>query len=558
MAKKNKNALPEIDKKTRKALTETKVNIHDGWADDVPLVYDKDGWKPDEADLVMVDINNGQEPPKKKVRRQKHVKYDDKPKPVVAPAKQESKKRTPSHVTIVVPNQETDDADDNKETNEVSLVNSVADEVKDEKKPVIELAEPKEPVKEEKVKAPKKTKQHAKVIIELPKTVTESEKEEDKPSAEELARIIEEDSTVKKKGKVHPFRLFLIIWLGVLAITIGVLLSQFYNFLERYEAAYEASRPALNMDSLIAEFYELDMDTIYNLMTVKPETNAFETEENVKNYMYGLLENKYFKYAETPYSSRELPEYYVYADGYIVAKVELRKVVGNSLEYGFPIWYISNFEFYTDAQYSVRVEMPSNYSLSVNGILMSDEYAYETGIEIDDKVYFENYIADFPTRSKYYVNGFYEEPSLYAISCFGTNCDINWNMERGIYEVPFAQPDDAEEIMEYAISVVTDYAFFMSQDADDNALDGYFPEGEELLNMLKASTSRQFFTRHSSTYMENETVNEFTMYTPECVYIGISMDQHIYMWSGDEIIPIIGNFCYVKIDGEWKVCAIKY
>ena len=173
-------------------------------------------------------------------------------------------------------------------------------------------------------------------------------------------------------------------------------------------------------------------------------------------------------------------------------------------------------------------------------------------------MYFQNYITDFPTLEKFYCTGFYEEPSLYATNIFGTQADIVWNMDRGIYEVPFSLPDDYEEIAEYATQVVTDYAFFISQDAGDNALDKYFPEGEELLNMIKASTSRQFFAHHSETHMENIQLNDFIMYTPDCVFIGITMDQVLKMWSGDEVVPINGNFCYVKIDGEWKVCAIKY
>ncbi len=538
MAKKKTNK-PEIDNKTRKALTETKVNINDGWADDVPIVYNTDKWMPEDADLTMVKIDALEG---KHHRRVKHTALDkaespDNPKPVVPVKKTSSKpvlkdesdsKPIPA-IPVAASKKKADIAKDQEAlagqlTTSLELI-SLEDEAKK---------------LEEKAKKEKKKK--------LAKEI--------KP--EEIEKFLEAEGRVQKKNKIHPFRMFMIIWLGILAITISVLLGRFYNFLENYEAVYQASRPYHNMDELLTHFYNLDVNELYNLMTVKPVTNEFETEENVKHYMQTLLEDKMFTYYETQASSKELPEYFVAADGYVVAKVALRKVVGETLEYSFPKWYISSFELYSDAQYSVRIEIPSNYSISINGISVSDEYAYETGIEIDDEKYFQNYITDFPTLEKYYCTGFYEEPSLYATNFFGTQADIVWNMDRGIYEVPFSLPDDYEEIAEYATQVVTDYAFFISQDAGDDALDKYFPEGEELLKMIKASTSRQFFTHHSETHMENIQLNDFIMYTPDCVYVGITMDQHLKIWSGDEVVPINGNFCYVKIDGEWKVCAIKY
>jgi len=453
MSKKKKNVI-EIDDKTRKALTETKVNIDDGWADDVPLVYPEGSWKPDDTELTIIDIG-------------------------------------------------TENAS--------------------------EASSPEE------------------------QTATDSAE-----SVHDISKIIEEDSTVKPKGKIKPFRLFMVIWLGTLSIVMGVLLAKFYNFLDRYEQAYQASRPYHNMDALISDFYLLDMDVIYNLMTVKPETNPFETEENVKNYMRGLLEGKQFTYTETSASTREQPQYYIMADGYIVAKVDLRKELGNENEYGFPVWYISFFEFYTDAQYSVRLEKPSNYAVSINGIRLTDDYLYESGIAIDDMAYFDAYIENFPELGKYYCNGFYEEPSLSALDFSANEVTIYWNPTRGIYEIPFQEPPGCEDLKEYAVEAVSQYAYFISQDAPDDALDNYFPEGEELLDMIKASTSRQYFTKHTDTYIDNAEVTELIMYTPNCVYIGVTLDQHLECWSGDEVINVIGNFCYVKIDDEWKICAIKY
>lgn len=56
--KRIKNTSTKIDKKTADKLVSTKVNINDGWADDVDLVYPEDSWKPGDAELVMVSLDD--------------------------------------------------------------------------------------------------------------------------------------------------------------------------------------------------------------------------------------------------------------------------------------------------------------------------------------------------------------------------------------------------------------------------------------------------------------------------------------------------------------------
>ena len=247
MAKKKTNK-PEIDNKTRKALTETKVNINDGWADDVPIVYNTDKWMPEDADLTMVKIDALEG---KHHRRVKHTALDkaespDNPKPVV-PVKKTSAKPVLK------------DESDSKPIPAIPVAASKkkADITKDQEALAgqlttsLELISLEDEAKklEEKAKKEKKKK--------LAKEI--------KP--EEIEKFLEAEGRVQKKNKIHPFRMFMIIWLGILAITISVLLGRFYNFLENYEAVYQASRPYHNMDELLTHFYNLDVNT--NMKTVK-------------------------------------------------------------------------------------------------------------------------------------------------------------------------------------------------------------------------------------------------------------------------------------------------
>lgn len=444
--KRIKNANTKIDKKTAEKLVSTKVNINDGWADDVTLVYPEGSWKPDDSELIMVDIDEDE--------RQ---------------AKREAEIR----------------------------------------------------------------------------------------EAEELQRIIQEDSSLGKK-KIQPFRLFMIVWLGLLSICIAIGLHLFYNFLEKYEAAYQASRPVHDMDRLLETFKIMDMDTITNLMTVKPEISEFETEDDLKGYIKSLLLDKELGYLTTSNHLEDFPEYYITADGYILGVVSLRKQPVSTKEYNFPEWYISSLEIYTDAQHSVRVEKPDNYQLLINGMPVDTTYRYEKDIKIGNKqTYFGDRIT-IPTLEKYYVNGLFEKPEITAIDCFGEECEVVWNEARGIYEIPFAKPSNMDELEEYCIQAACDYTNWVSQDAEEDIINKYFETDSELLDMIKAGTSRKYFTRHSNTNIQNIQVLEHVVYNEKAMYASISLDQHMDVWGLDTIVDVQCNFFYLNTDEGWKIISIMY
>lgn len=460
----------KLDKKLADRLVNTKVDINDGWADDVHLLYPEESWKPDDYDLTKVDIDPDEKPLKDKKKASKQG--DDM-----------------SHLS-----------------------------------------------KEEKQKA-----------------LEEKEKEE-------LKKIIKEDST-HKRGIVHPFRLFMILWIGSLIIAIAIGLGYFYKYLEDYEAEYQASRPFHTMDDLMISFDTMDITTIINLMTVTPEINEFEDADNLTGYILSLLSGKEISYTTTANHTEETPEYYVTADGYIVAVVGLKKepmLSSSDKPSRFPKWYISSFEFYTDAQYSVRVEKPTNYTLCINGIAVPDTYRYEGNIAIDDKQDYFGSRVIIPQLEKFYINGFYEKPYLTAISCYGTECEVVWNEQRGIYEIPLAKPDDYEELEDFVIQAACDYTNWVSQDAEEDVINKYFENDSELLKMIKAGTSRKYFTRHTDTNIQNIQVLELTVYNEKAMYASISLDQHMTVWGEETIVPVQCNFYYLKTDDGWKIISIMF
>ena len=383
-------------------------------------------------------------------------------------------------------------------------------------------------------------------VIELSDNETESENEE---APEEVI----------KKPKTHYFRTFLIIWLGTLAIVIAYALGYFYDFLDSYEQAYQASRPFHTMDEVMQYFYDRDMYTIYQMQTVLPVITQFETDDTVKEYMLGLLEDKIISYEKTAYYNDDFPEYHILADGYVVATVALRKSPTDHMDYDFPIWYVSSFEFYTQPLEEFKIEVPENFTVCVNGIELTNEY-FVSRTSPDENHFIEPY-GTLPDIKTFYGNGLYLEPTITVTNSFGTEYMVLPIENTNEYIIPY--PSDcaeAEEMKAFAVDAVTTYANYISNDTPDNALDSYFPSDSILLPLIKANTSRQYYTSHYTPEIQNVEIREFIVYSEDIFYCEVYLEQSMKLsWGGEpEIVPTDGHFYFVRIDGEWKISSISY
>lgn len=433
------------------------VDIHDGWADDVALVYPEGGWKPEEGELTTMNLDASE---------------------------------------------------------------TVSEECS--AKPYL------------------------------------SEHSSDTENIETATEIIQRSQN-SAKPKTHYFRTFLILWLGFLSIAIAFALDYFYDFLDSYETAYQASLPYHTMDSIMQSFYNMDMDAIYKMQTDLPVITKFETEEDVKLYMADLLEDKTLSYEQASNYSEDFPEYRILADGYVVAAVSLRKSKTDHLEYDFPVWYISSFTFYTQPLEYFNIEIPENYTVFVNGIELDNEY-FTSRTSPMENMYVEPY-QTLPDIKTYQGDGLYLAPTVTVVNNFGVEYVVLPEETTGNYIIPFASDcPDADTMKAYAVEVVTTYANYISNDTPANALDPYFPTDSTLLPLIKANTSRQYYTSHRTPEIQNVEIREFTVFNENAFYCEVYLEQSMVIssWQDPEIVPTDGRFYFVKIDGEWKVSAIAY
>lgn len=325
------------------------VNLHDGWADDVSLVYPDESWKPDEEELTQVNID-------------------------------------------------------------VDEINAI---------------------------------------------LAKSEQNNNEDSS----------STTKKRKKklISKFTIFLIVWAISISVIAGILLFSYYDYLTRYEAAYEASRPETVTKSCIDWFISNDVDSIFTAITTLPTLNEFESDIALKTYIAQnnpSVSNNHVEYiySKTKNYTYDIPEYTITAKmdtldvnnshvdttntdatntaatntdissadtTNIDVTLALRKVMNQTDEYGFPKWYISYFSYDFSPRYDVTLIAPENAIIYINSIMVSPDYC--TG----------------KTNGKltYCIKDFYSSPSIVAFESPSDSdkqeieLDVFYDEANDIYEI---------------------------------------------------------------------------------------------------------------------------
>lgn len=462
----NKKISDKYEYNYEKNWADFTVDIHDGWADDVSLVYPENSWRPDDEELTAVALSDE--------------------------ASDESMLAT----------------DASHEDNATNDANN--DSTK-------------------------------KVLPTIKGTVD--------------AQLEMVNSKTRRKSR---FKRFLIIWVILLTITMAIFLVGFNEYLVRYEAAYQQSRPYHVMDDLLVSYKEFDFDLLSGYMPQKPAINEYETESDLAAFMYELLDGKEIAYSQAPEYTEDNPVYYVTADDYIVSTIMLRKSPVESLDYGFPVWYVTQFEYYTEPQYNVRIITPSNFEVRVNDKLVSEDYLISS---VSDNQAFEGFNADvaLPNENKYQIDDFYVSPTVTAVDPMGNGAEVTFNDVTGFYEVSIKEGVITSELRSIALNGAEAYSNYVAHDLSRADFEGLFIDDCPVIKVIETAVSDNFFANHRASRFENEVIDELRIYSADAFYAEITLDQVITTNWGSEVTRTNHAYYYfVKQDGEWKISNILF
>ena len=163
------------------------------------------------------------------------------------------------------------------------------------------------------------------------------------------------------------FRIFMLLWILILLLAIWDFNRQFFSFLENTEAKYRASLPESVTEELAETFRAHDVDSVCALMTKKCTLNAYETEDDLKEYIRTLISNGRISMVPVAEeTSDEHQVYYIESGELRVARAEYVKEPERNRR-DIPVWDLVSLEVFAEPSVSARISAPENVRLFVNG-----------------------------------------------------------------------------------------------------------------------------------------------------------------------------------------------
>jgi len=207
----------------------------------------------------------------------------------------------------------------------------------------------------------------------------------------------------KKKGHFGRFVLiYTLVFLLIGAVGLGVL----YKWLD----SYELSRPQHVMDEFMQGKSEEDWLGV--MLSGSPlSVTGFENgEEIIRGYFEASCRGKEFSYREAAgVSEKDAPVFTVKAGAADVCRVTLRPT--DSVGFGFNLWTVDKCEAYISPyalkSATVEIEAPSDETVSLNGVPLTDLYIVDDHIPCENLGALESRYAEQPYRVRYAVEGLY-------------------------------------------------------------------------------------------------------------------------------------------------------
>lgn len=356
------------------------------------------------------------------------------------------------------------------------------------------------------------------------------------------------------------FRIFMLLWILILLLAIWDFNRQFFSFLENTEAKYRASLPESVTEELAETFRAHDVDSVCALMTKKCTLNAYETEDDLKEYIRTLISNGRISMVPVAEeTSDEHQVYYIESGELRVARAEYVKEPERNRR-DIPVWDLVSLEVFAEPSVSARISAPENVRLFVNG----KELTGNSGRTEQDPPSAQRFYDGFttlPVMTDVKVGGFYLTPEITAEYEDGTPVPVTADPENGIYSIGY--PEDCEgrdEMESIACEAVSAYAEFISGDLSEGTLRQYFTKDNIYLYYMQHAELK-WFTRHLKSEIHSAEVQEFIAYNEDAFYCEVLVEQYLTMaWGSREPEDIMtdGKFYFVRQDGEWKVAAIEF
>lgn len=367
-----------------------------------------------------------------------------------------------------------------------------------------------------------------------------------------------EARNTKKTKKRKKFWLGYGIYMGILAVLVAVLLIYVWDVMKKYEKA----QPVYVLEGLLEELKAGKSDNIADV-----QLSRFEAAQNYADTFAQSVKGKDLEYRVKSNGSY-LMTYSLLDKDTVVAEADLRADNERTI---MGILSISDWRVDTvrvsvpSGDKGVKITVPDNYTVKVNGVLLTEAERSGEPQAIDGMQYVAEYVEP-PKKVTYEVKGLINEPSVEVADGFGAPVDISGYEDKTEIVLGYSESEMPQELKDYVLKAAVDYSNFFSKDIDGcyestACIQPYFPQGSYYIDLAEQYRTGDMwmYSAHSAPEFLNVTVSEYVRYSDSCFSCRVAFDKYMVLTLSGEPRTERNDqvYYYVNIGGSWLIADMK-
>lgn len=320
-------------------------------------------------------------------------------------------------------------------------------------------------------------------------------------------------------------------------------------------AEYEAAQPKYVAEEVYARYFQ-PMNYPGLLADARYDAGEADMTE-VMAYLEEEIGDSELSYSIGSSNSPDEIKYIVKAGGKRFASINL-KVSETKTEHGFPQYEFSYVELYMNTEvleepikYTVTIDVPSAYSVKVDGELLTEEFLTSSYIRTDIMKY---YPPDIPgvEYAVYTLAELEELPGQVAVAdSEGRNAEVSFDEKTNTYTSSLIYSQSlAEEYSEYVTKAMQGYAEYVqaSRKVELSSITPYFDTESDLYaDVVAAGGNRWMVIAWNGVDYENVSVGEFYAHTPEIFSCHISFSQILHRDGKEDYVDVVDMYVFLHL-----------
>lgn len=369
---------------------------------------------------------------------------------------------------------------------------------------------------------------------------------------------------MKKRNQKRRIPVFYIVYLSVLAAVILLIIVSL-GILSSRLAEYEAVQPKHIAGEVFDRYFSPSVD--YSaLLSDAVYDSGTSTVAEITEHLKNEIGNKEITYSLGSSSDDDTITYIVKAGNIKFAAINLQTSPDVVTEHGYKTYEFVSLELYITTEntsptepiptYTVTVNAPSGYSVSLDGSVLTEAYIKETFL--NDKA-----LSHFPSDVSgveyvtYTVSQLENIPTTFSATDENGNiAEYDYDEEACIYTVKVNYDDElSQQYSELVTDTITGYAAFMQADSKLKNIKNYFDTSSALYESIEAASKDLWMVKDHSGYdFTDIKTGEFFRLSDTSFVCRISFTHVLHMENKTDRPDVIDMYVFLHLtDGEYKI-----